>query len=120
MKKLIYFIIGLVGLITYFFINKIFNIGIPCIFYELTNLYCPGCGVTRMFFSLLKLDVYQAFRYNPLVFTYLVMYIIYKIINLKIKIKIPSYFSYILLIIAIIFGILRNLEEFSYLKPTLI
>lgn len=117
MKKIIYFIIGL---ITYYFISKVFSIGIPCMFYEITHLYCPGCGITRMFFSLLKLDFYQAFRYNPLVFCYLVMFILYKLINLKFKIKIPSYFSYILLSIAIVFGILRNIDGFSFLRPTVI
>ena len=39
--------------------------GIPCIFYTLTGLKCPACGVTRMAVSLLRLDFVSAFRYNP-------------------------------------------------------
>ena len=65
----ILFLIGVVTII-YSVLFK-FGIVIPCVFYELTGLYCPGCGVTRMIFSLLKLDFYQAFRYNILVFLFI-------------------------------------------------
>ena len=40
------------------------DIRIPCIFYELTGLSCPGCGITRMFSSLALLDFSSAFAYN--------------------------------------------------------
>ena len=45
-----------------------FDIGIPCVFYEITGLYCPGCGITRLCLSLFEGDIYQAFRYNPIIF----------------------------------------------------
>lgn len=95
---------------------------IPCFFYELTGLYCPGCGITRALFSLMRLDVYQAFRYNMLVVTLLpiaIGYMGFKIIFKKNK-KIPNYVWNILLIITIIFGIFRNIPAFSFLAPTLI
>ena len=38
--------------------------GIPCPFHLITNLKCPGCGVTRMLVSLIQLDFSSAFRYN--------------------------------------------------------
>lgn len=38
--------------------------GIPCVFYLLTEKHCPGCGVSRMFFALLKLDFVAAARFN--------------------------------------------------------
>ncbi len=38
---------------------------IPCPFYEWTGLPCPGCGTTRMFLSLARLDLTAAFRYHP-------------------------------------------------------
>lgn len=38
--------------------------GLPCPFHLLTGLNCPGCGVSRMLLSLLRLDLPAAFRYN--------------------------------------------------------
>ena len=44
--------------------------------------------------------------------------VIYKLINLKFKIKLPKYTSYVLLVIVILYGILRNIDTFGFLKPT--
>ena len=99
------------------------NFSIPCLFYEITNLYCPGCGITRMFLALLNFNFYQAFRYNPLVFILLILSIIYLIIKFilrkfrNINLRIPNYIWYILLVIVIVYGILRNIPLFDFLKP---
>ena len=95
-------------------------ISIPCPFHFITGLYCPGCGITRMIKSILKLDFYQAFRYNQLLFILLPFFIII-IIDLFISIiikkksiykKIPEYVWIIIVIILIIFGIIRNIIPF--------
>ena len=105
----------------YYFLNKYFNIGIPCLFYKITGLKCPGCGITRLIFSLIKLDFRQAFFYNPLVFIllpFIGFYIIYQeylyITKKEDKIikKIPSYIYYVLIIILIIYAIFRNIFSF--------
>lgn len=44
------------------------GLGIPCLFYEITGLKCPGCGISKMFISLIKLDVVSAFWHNPFLF----------------------------------------------------
>ena len=44
------------------------GLGIPCLFYEITGLKCPGCGISKMFISLVKLDVVSAFWHNPFLF----------------------------------------------------
>ena len=111
-------------LIIYFILSELLDVGIPCLFYEITGYYCPGCGITRLLFSLLKLDFYQAFRYNPLIFIlilitgiyWLVKFILKKFMN--VSIEIPNYVYYILLVIVIIFGILRNIPMFDFLSPT--
>lgn len=120
MKKIKKFLIIGLLIIIYYLINKKFQITIPCLFHKITNWYCPGCGITRLIFSLIHLDFYQAFRYNPLVFILGILYGCYCIISLVIKIKLPKCSSYILIVIVILFGILRNIELFSYLKPTVI
>ena len=39
---------------------------LPCIFYLLTGLYCPGCGAGRACYSILHLRFADALCYNPL------------------------------------------------------
>lgn len=43
------------------------GIGIPCLFHYVTGLKCPGCGITRMLISILRLDFAAAFQYNAAV-----------------------------------------------------
>ncbi len=49
----------------------------PCIFYEVTGLYCAGCGSGRSLLALLHLDFYAAFRYQPLMFISLPLLVYY-------------------------------------------
>ena len=111
-------------LIIYFILSELLDVGIPCLFYEITGYYCPGCGITRLLFSFLKLDFYQAFRYNPLIFILIIITVIYWLVKfilkkfMNISIEIPNYVYYILLVIVIIFGILRNIPMFDFLSPT--
>lgn len=41
------------------------GLALPCPFYVATGLYCPGCGVSRLCLSLLRLDFAGAWRCNP-------------------------------------------------------
>lgn len=100
-----------------------YSIAIPCIFNKITGLYCPGCGITRMIISLLKGDIYQAFRYNPLIFIEVPIIVILLIFeklfkNNKYIKKVINTIFIILLIITITFGVLRNIPQLSFLAPT--
>ena len=113
-------------LIAYLILGSIFHIFIPCPIHSLTNLYCPGCGVTRMILSIFKLDFYQAFRYNPLLFIMLPIFIFYfidYIISLfkgkkALYTKINSKACIFLIIIFIVYGIVRNI--YLPLAPTVV
>lgn len=125
LSLIIFITILLVG-VTYFCIFVKGGIAIPCMFYEITGYYCPGCGITRCLTSILLLQFYQAFRYNMLVFVFLpfaVLYgmvtYIYWITDHMVK-SVPNYIWTILLIITILFGVMRNTELFSILAPTII
>ena len=116
-KSIELFIIGILVILIYLHYD-----GIPCFFYERTGLYCPGCGITRACISLLHFDIYQAFRYNMLFIIslpLLIVYLFYRFV-FKCNKQIPNYVWCFLLVITISFGILRNIQSFSFLSPTLI
>jgi hypothetical protein len=100
--------------------------GWPCAFRLFTGWYCPSCGAGRMFISLLKFDFYQAFRYNPLImiclpvlFGIFARYQIAYLRDKKITMSKIELAFFILLVVALaIFGILRNIPQFSFLAPT--
>ena len=115
-----------IAIIVYFASRKL-GIGIPCPSYTLFHVYCPGCGLTRMFLSLFELNFYQAFRYNALWFVMLPFVIVLLIDGVlaylykretKIYKRIPIFVWWILLAIVITFGLIRNFEPFDYLAPT--
>ncbi len=41
---------------------------IHCVLHDILHLYCPFCGGTRVFLSLLRLDIPAAFVANPVIF----------------------------------------------------
>lgn len=95
-----------------------------CLFKYLFNFYCAGCGTTRMIKSLIKLDFYQSFRYNPVVFIlsivlfiYLIL-LIYNYIFKGIVIFPNTKILIVIIIVLFIYMILRNIPYFNYLVPT--
>ena len=126
-KKVILPVLSVIALILgYYFLNRIFALKIPCIFHKITNLYCPGCGITRCLFAVLQGDFKKAFRYNQLFFIIFPFWLIYYLYSTYLFIvnkenivfsKVYNVIWIVLLIIAIIFGILRNLSFFDFLRP---
>lgn len=121
--KIRYIIVLIVIFLIYTVLIISFDIGIPCVFYEITGLYCPGCGITRLCLSLFEGDVYQAFRYNPIIFIDLPILFILFVLNIFFKNnknikKITDVIIIFLATITIIFGVIRNIPIFSFLAPT--
>lgn len=92
------------------------GLGIPCVFHAITKLECPGCGVTRMLISIVKLDFVSAFWYNPFLFVtgpFLIAYLV------ACEVKFIKHgnrnmgkwqiFMYVELALALLYGILRNI-----------
>ena len=61
-----YVILLTIGILYFVFIS-LTDMGIPCVFRLVTGLQCPGCGISRMLASLIRLDFAAAFRYNPVI-----------------------------------------------------
>ena len=58
------FLAAFIALAIIFYFNNI-----PCITKTVTGIDCIGCGLTRAFISLLKLDIAAAFSYHPAFWT---------------------------------------------------
>lgn len=54
--------------VAYLIVVLVTGWGLPCLFFTVTKLQCPACGVSRMLLSLLRLDFVAAFHYNPYLF----------------------------------------------------
>ncbi len=103
--------------------RMLFGIGVICPFNELFGWNCPGCGGTRMVIAILEGKFYQAFRYN--------MYVFISIPIVGVILAIESYkfvryneFSswidgFLIFYIAgfVAFGIIRNMEPFTWMAP---
>ena len=68
-------IIFFVLLYKYIF-NNSFSIS-SCFFYEHLGIYCPGCGCTRAFISLLNFDIINSFYYNSAVLYSVIILFLY-------------------------------------------
>lgn len=98
---------------------------IPCVFHKITGLYCPGCGITRMSLALLEGNFRVAFRSNAAVFILipvglmLLLKFIYHYIkfgNIQLS-KVETSILWVIVVILITFGILRNIPIFYRLRP---
>ncbi len=120
--NLIILSIGIIYLIWY----RLTHLGIPCLFRLVTGLYCPGCGITRMFLAISRFDFAAAFRSNSLVFLLLpygiftyVRHYVY-LIGKREHYQYKSFHKYLLNVIlglTFVFGIVRNIPYFNFLRP---
>ena len=118
------FIAGILFILAILWLFILSQLHYRCPIHELLGIWCPGCGGTRMVISIINLDFYQAFRWNPLLFILFITFIIYLIVCVVFYIKkrvipIPTIkFFIILCILLVIYMIVRNISVFSYLIPT--
>ena len=50
-------------------------LGMRCLILRVVGIHCPGCGMTRAFLALLRLDFSAAWGYHPMVFALPLMYL---------------------------------------------
>lgn len=114
----------LIGVLYYVWI-MLTDIKIPCVFYMLTNKFCPGCGITRMFLALFKLDFVTAMKNNLLVFCLIWPGLLWGVIKSFFYIKdgtvqtnlFEKICVMIIFVCTIVFWILRNTSYASFLQP---
>lgn len=124
-KILIAAILLIAACLLYYFINKYTGFAIPCVFHLVTGLSCPGCGISRMFISLLEFDFIGAIKYNAAVF-FAMPFMLFLFAEIIVKyIKKGTFilsgrqniFIYSLIAYFIIFAVIRNIPYFSFLAP---
>ena len=108
----------------YYLFTQLTHLYLPCPFWKLTGYVCPGCGVTRFCISLIHLDFAAAAGHNLALAVLLPVWLTASLIRLMfrpkclakngIAFRILTWGSIVLLLI---FGILRNLPQFSFLLP---
>ena len=100
--------------------------GVPCLFYELTGLYCPGCGSGRSIVALLQGRYWEAFRQNvllypmgvPALLVLLHEYVRLVFPRLKLKpISVPQPVAVGCAAVLFLFAVLRNIPAFAFLAP---
>ena len=102
----------------YFFLNPYqqTDFFMSCPFYKITGYQCPGCGSQRAFHEVLHFHFFEAFKQNALFVLGIpyVLLIFYANFNKEKHQKLRQVLVgnktlLILLILAILFGVLRNL-----------
>ncbi len=103
-------------LLGYYLFVRLTGIGIPCVFYQVTGLQCPGCGISRMLLHLLHLEWQAALDANPVLFFMLPFFGVLWLIRL---IWMPRWLDrhskcsngilWGCIVILLLFGVLRNL-----------
>ena len=113
-----------VAAVVFFFNPSSYGFYPICLFHQLTGLNCPGCGATRSFYALLHGHFQQAIKDNALFVLSLAATAIRGawIVQRKFSGKMvgqffPTKWLWPILIVAIVFSVLRNLPEFSFLSP---
>lgn len=101
---------------------------LPCVFYEVTGLYCTGCGITRALYHLLHGHIYAALRMNPLAVVLLPVLLVYvgwcfiRTWQGRLLPHLPTWVPWAAMVVVIVYTVARNLPwpPFIWLAPTAI
>lgn len=100
------------GILYYIFIS-VTGKTIPCLFRSITDLKCPGCGITTLCRYLIKFRVVDAVKCNiglTLLFPFICHVIAretYNFVNCKQSVK--NYEAVAIIIMLLIWGVIRNI-----------
>jgi hypothetical protein len=112
------------GAMVFFFNPSTHGFYPVCMFHQLTGWNCPGCGMTRGLYALLHGNVRLALKDNALLVLALVglafwggQFIVRKFRQQPARFYISPKLVIAFGILAVVFGVLRNLPGFSWLAP---
>ena len=94
----------------------------PCLFYALTGLYCPGCGILRGLHQLMHGNILAALSYNPIAMlvvplvglTCLLVFLMPIYVRWLSKVFLQPPFLWGLLVAVAAFWVLRNVPVYPF------
>ncbi len=112
------------GAILFFFKPGQYGFYPVCHFHSLTGLHCPGCGSSRALHELLHGNFIEALRLNALLLLGLAgsmwlaaRYVLARSRRQRATLAFPARWLWLLLGLAVIFAVLRNIPAFAWLAP---
>lgn len=110
---------------TYIIIHKLTGFALFCPYYQILHIYCPGCGVSRMLLHLMKLEFYEAFSSNCLLFCLLPIFTIAAARHVYLYIrygkkgfsKLENVLCWIIVGLLLVFAVVRNIFPIDILIP---
>lgn len=113
-----------VGAVVFFFNPSTHGFYPACLFHQLTGWNCPGCGMTRGLYALLHGDVRLALKDNALLVLTMAglavwsgWFTVRKLRNQPMRLNVSPRLACAFVVLAVVFGVLRNLPAFSWLSP---
>ena len=110
--------------VVFFFNPATYGFYPVCQFHRLTGLNCPGCGMTRAVYALLHGQVLAAWRDNALLVSGMGLLMVRggwmalkKLCGRPTGEFLPEKFFWLLMGVALIFTVLRNLPGLAFLSP---
>lgn len=95
-----------------------------CPIYYFTGYYCPGCGAGRACYAILHGQLYQAFRYNPVLVVLLPWLVLYYALcgiqwliygKERVSSHIPGWIPKVILMMLLLYGVIRNIEAYPFI-----
>ena len=106
-------------LTAYFAFLKIFLHSL-CPVVLMTGLPCPGCGLTRAGFRVLRLDFYGAFKIHPFIFGVIALAVIFaaeRYVLQRKKMTVTTWFACFMIVGMAVFYIYRMVHYFPDIPP---
>lgn len=102
-------------LVYYYFCTIFPYLSLKCLFFEITGLKCPGCGLTRMLFSFLGLEFFKGVQYNYFlaysspVLMWILGYLVYTYVRDKKTGKIFDIVCLVYILLLVVWCVFRNI-----------